>query len=331
MRKRALSSGAMTRLEVHPYAPEHLDDAARLLAGRHAAQRAVEPSLPAAYEQVAVAREAVAALATADASGAVATRGGAVVGFMLGTPRADDTWGPNVWVEPAGHAVEEAEAVRDLYALAAGRWVEEGRTSHYAVAPASDAALVDAWFRVGFGQQHVHAVREAPPAPLTRVPAGVEIRRPTRADIDALAELELELPAHQRLSPVFSPLPPPSFEETRAEWEEDFDDPSFATFVATVDGRVVGSAIGCSVTLSGMHTGIARPDDAGFLGFAAVLEDARGSGIGRALGTTILDWAAAEGYGAVVTDWRATNLLSSRAWPRLGWRPTFFRLFRSIT
>ena len=331
MRKRALSSGAMTRLEVHPYAPEHLADAARLLAGRHATQRSLEPSLPIASEQVAVAREAVEALASADASGSVATRGGSVVGFMLGTPRADATWGPNVWVEPAGHAVEEAEDVRDLYAMAAARWVEEGRTSHYAVVPASDADLVDAWFRVGFGQQHVHAIREAPPAPLTRLPAGVEIRRPTRADIDVLVELELALPAHQQRSPVFSPLAPPSFEETRAEWEEDFDDPSFATFVATVDGRVVGSAIGCSVTLSGMHTGIARPDDAGFLGFAAVLEDARGSGIGRALGTTILDWAAAEGYGAVVTDWRATNLLSSRAWPRLGWRPTFFRLFRSIT
>ena len=69
-----------------------------------------------------------------------------------------------------------------------------------------------------------------------------------------------------------------------------------------------------------------RPDDAGFLGFAAVLPEARGAGIGRVLGTTVLDWAAAEGYSGVVTDWRATNLLSSRTWPKLGWRPTFLRL-----
>ena len=80
----------------------------------------------------------------------------------LGTPRADTTWGPNVWVEGAGHAVEQAEDVRDLYAPAAARWVEEGLTSQYTVVPASDAPLVDAWFRLGFGQQHVHAVREAP-------------------------------------------------------------------------------------------------------------------------------------------------------------------------
>lgn len=34
--------------------------------------------------------------------------------------------------------------------------------------------------------------------------------------------------------------------------------------------------------------------------------------------------------GWVVTDWRMTNLPSSRAWPRLGFRPTFHRLFRAI-
>ena len=70
----------------------------------------------------------------------------------------------------------------------------------------------------------------------------------------------------------------------RAEWDEDFDNPVYATFVAVVDGRVVGSAVGCSVTVSGSNKGILRPDDAGFLGFAAVLPEARGAGIGKVLG-----------------------------------------------
>ena len=309
---------AEMRLELHPYGPEFLDDAARLLAQRHATQRLSEPGLPAAYEQLDVTREAIEEITTEHSSGAVATRGGEVVGYMLGTPREDPTWGPNVWVEPAGHAVMVAEDVRDLYALAAARWVEEGRTSHYAIAPAGDAALIDAWFRLGFGQQHVHAIREAPEAPLTELPDGLEIRRPTRDEIPVLAELELALPAHQHASPVFSALGPPPLEEAISEWEEDFDDPKFATFVAVSDGRVVGSAIGCSITVSGTHKGLVRPDNAGFLGFAAVLPDARGAGVGRALGTTVLDWAAAEGYPTVVTDWRATNLLSSRTWPSWG-------------
>ena len=38
-------------------------------------------------------------------------------------------------------------------------------------------------------------------------------------------------------------------------------------------------------------------------------------------GKAPLDWAAGEGYTAVTTDWRETNLLSSRSWPKLGFRP----------
>ena len=109
---------------------------------------------------------------------------------------------------------------------------------------------------LGFGQQHVHAVREAPASPLTEIPPGVVIRKPTRDDIDVLAALELSLPAHQQLSPCFAAAPPPSLEEARTEWDEDFGKPAFATFVGEVNGRVVGSAIGCSVELSSLHTGI---------------------------------------------------------------------------
>ena len=320
----------VSRLELHPFSDAFLDDAAALLAQRHAAQRAFEPSFSAAYEQHETARSAVADLLTADASGAVATRAGTTVGYVLGTPRADSTWGPNVWVEAAGHAAVEAETIRDLYGAAAERWVDEGRTAHYTVVPASDPAAVDAWFRVGFGQQHVHAIRDLPEEPSTEPPAGLMIRRPTRDDIDALARLELVLPAHQQLSPVFSALAPSPFEEARAELDEDFDDPAFATFVAVVDERVVGSAIGCPVELSGLHTGLVRPDQAAHLGFAAVFPDARGAGAGKALGRAVLDWARADGYPVIVTDWRATNLLSSRTWPTLGFRPTFLRLFRAI-
>ena len=207
-------------------------------------------------------------LATADASGSVAVRDGRVVGYLLGAPKPSPTWGDNVWVESAGQAVEEAEDVRDLYAAAATRWVDEGRTAHYALVPAHDEALVGAWFRLAFGHQHTHAVRPplAGPPPAPRV----LVRRPVREDIPALARLEVELPRHQGLAPTFSSGDPGSYEESLAEWTEDFDDPDFTTFVAEYDGRVIGSAVGCLLEKSGSHTGPAKPDGAGFLGFAAV-------------------------------------------------------------
>jgi GNAT superfamily N-acetyltransferase len=324
-------AGTRASLEIRPFADDVMDDAARLLAERHRAQRRIEPGLSMDYEDVATTRAAIETIAASDgASGAVAIGDGVVVGYLLGAPRPA-LWGPNVWIEGAGHAVAEPEIVRDLYASAATRWVEERATSHYAVVPATDPALVDAWFRVGFGQQHVHAIRE--PAALgqaLQTRAGIVIRRAERRDISMLGRLEVTLPEHQTLSPVFSGQPLPSLEDATNEWEEGFGDPAFATFVAEHDGRVVGSAVGCAIEQSAEHRGIVRPTDAGFLGFAAVLPEARGLGAGRALGEAVLIWARDAGHPTVVTDWRETNLLSSRAWPALGFRPTFRRLFRAI-
>ncbi len=323
----------MTSVTVEPFTADHLDDAAALLAARHRVHRLAEPALPEAFERPDVARAEVHALwEAAEASGAVAVRGGLVVGYLLGTPRPDATWGPNVWVEPAGHATQGPQILGDLYGLAAQRWVDEGRTAHYAVVPASDPALVDAWFHLGFGQQHVQGLRAAPALAASSLGSAddVGVRRATRADVPALATLDQVLPEHQSRAPVFSSGPTPTLAEATAEWEESVDDPDFATFVAEREGLVVGSAVGCAVEKSRMHAGLARPDAAALFAFAAVLPSARRQGIGRALGEVVLAWAAQAGYPTVVTDWRATNLTSSRAWPRLGFRETFLRLHRVV-
>ena len=313
-----------------PFDERHLDGAASLLAGRHRAQRLVESGLDPAFEEPAACRAEIEALLPADGtSGVAAVAGENIVGYLLGTPLAD-SWGPNCWVTAAGHAVREAELVRDLYAEAARRWVEEGRTSHYALVPATDPALVDAWFRLGFGHQHVHAIREVPDDGALAPADGIVVRRAERRDIEQLARLDLTLPEHQAQSPVFSRLPPPSFEDVRAEWESDFADERFATFVAERDGHVIGAAVGCPIEVSSTHTGLALPRGAAFLGFAAVLPQARGGGAGRLLGERIIAWAREAGHPTIVTDWRMTNLLASRTWPRLGFRPIFYRLFRAI-
>ena len=198
--------------------------------------------------------------------------------------------------------------------------------------PATDEDLVEAWFSLDFGQQHLHAVRESPPASFGVVPkAELVIRLATRADLPPMAELELVLPRHSRLAPVFSRLPLQSVEEALAELEGDFDDPRFTTFVAVSDGRVVGSATACSLEVSSSNTSLIRPAGAGFLGYAAVLPGARGLGVGRALGETVLAWGRDAGYETIATDWRSTNLEADGAWRGLGFRPTFRRLHRAIT
>jgi GNAT superfamily N-acetyltransferase len=57
---------------------------------------------------------------------------------------------------------------------------------------------------------------------------------------------------------------------------------------------------------------------------------ARGRGIGQALTRHGLAQARLHGYRTCMTDWRSTNLLSSRFWPRQGFRPAAYRLVRRV-
>jgi GNAT superfamily N-acetyltransferase len=326
----ALPSVTVTQAAIRAFEPADTAAAGRLLAARHAAHRRAEPLLSARFEQPDAATAEVEALLASGATGAVASDADGVTGFLLGVGKSREVWGDNVWVEAAGMAVSDAGTVGELYAAAAESWAAEGRDAHYVLVPAHDRALVDAWFRLCFGLQHEHAIREpaadAPPA----WPARVRVRRAVRSDVPVLAELDVELPAHQARSPVFSAEPTPTLEEAAADWESSVDDEGFAHFVAEADGRVIGVAVGCALEKSSLHSGLARPERAGFLGFAAVAPQARGLGAGRALGEAVLHWCAVEGHTSAVTDWRSTNLLSSRAWPRLGFRPSFLRLHRRL-
>jgi GNAT superfamily N-acetyltransferase len=323
----------VARLEIRTIGDDLLDGAGRLLADRHRAQRRHVPVLDDAFEDPVVAAEAIAGLlARDDATALAAIRQRELLGYLIGVARDPDRWGPNVWIEGAGHAAIDGEAVRALYGAAAGSWATQGRRLHYVIVPATDEVLVEAWFSMGFGRQHVHAIRDVPPEDFVPIrPSGLTVRRAVVADIPALAALDLTLFTHQAAAPVFSHARVPAFDETLAELEaEGVDDPRFAIFVAEHDGRVIGSAVGCAIDESSEHSGIVRPPDAGFLAFAAVLPDARGLGAGRALGETVLAWARDAGHRTIVTDWRSTNLESNRAWLALGFQPIFHRLHRAV-
>jgi GNAT superfamily N-acetyltransferase len=322
-----------TRTEIRALQPRDLDAVAALLAERHRRHRLAEPLLDPVYEEPTAARRQIeSSLAIEGAGGWVAVRDGQLVGYLIGFAKDAATWGGNVWVESAGHAARDPALIRELYAVAAEPWVAEGRTNHHVLVPATDAALVDAWFSLDFGQQHLHAVRELPPPDFGVVPSTeLIVRRARREDLDVLADLDKVLPEHMRGAPVFSRLQAPPVEQVRAELEHDLVDPAYAYFVAEHEGTVIGSAIACGLEVSSGNSGLIRAANAGFLGFAAVLPEGRGLGAGRALGETVMAWARDEGYASVATDWRSTNLEADRTWRALGFRPTFRRLHRSIT
>jgi GNAT superfamily N-acetyltransferase len=297
----------MASLEIHPLS-ELPDDAARLLAARFARQRAAEPLLPEIEDFVAH---------VADEEGVVATRDGEAVAYLAGEVK-----GEIATVGFGGHAASEPEALRDLFAVLAERW----DVSRFAVAvPASDDELIDTWFRLAFGCQFMWAVQETRPA--APVDFGGSIRPGTPDDLEAVAEFDEILWLLQARSPSFSGLTVPSRDEFREEWSTLWDEAEFpAHFVAERDGRTIGHALLYSRPEGDLRVPSGNID----LAHVATLDDVRGTGVGLALAHHVLSWAHEQGFRSMTTDWRSVNLLSSRFWPRRGFRPQYLRLYRAI-
>lgn len=297
----------MARLELHPFSEDYREEAAGLLADRHGRHRAAEPLLPEIDDFAAQLPEG---------DGAVATRGGEVVAYVIATVGDERSE-----VGLAGCAASEAEAVRDVYAHLAPGWPKQ----HQALVPASDGELVDAWFRLAHGCQFMTAVRDT--APLEAPPFRGTIRPTTPDDLGEVAGFDRLLHTHLCASPSFSGLDVDSYDfdgEWSTLWEETEEFPFHR--IAELDGRVAGHILLYNRPSGDLRIGEGNID----LAHAATKVDARGQGVAVALVAAATAWAHEQGRRSLSTDWRAVNLEASRFWPRRGWRPTFLRVFRAI-
>jgi GNAT superfamily N-acetyltransferase len=296
----------VAKLEIHPFSNEFRGEAAVLLRERHERHRRSEALLP-------TIDDFPAQLPPGD--GAVATRGGTVVAYLIA--EVDEQ---RAAAGLAGCAASEPEALRDVYAQLSPSWPPH----HQVLVPASDRELIDAWFRLAFGCQFITGARETAAESITDF--GGRIRESTPDDLQVVAGLERMLTVLQAGPPSFSGLDADRI-DFESEWTGHWDDSSYPLHaVAEVDGRVLGH-----VLLYDRPAGDLRvPGQNVDIALAGTLEHARGRGIGVALTAFALTFAHERGFRSITTDWRSVNLLSSRFWPRRGFRPTFLRLYRSV-
>lgn len=296
----------MPNLEIHPLS-ELRSEAAALLAARFARQRAAEPLLPEVsdFEQ------------QLPEQGSVATRGGKAVAYLAGD--VDEKRALARW-SFAGHAAEEPEALRDLFAAQAA---ELGLARFMVTVPATEPALIDAWFRLAFGCQAVTAVREVAP----HEPVELEgiVRRSVPDDLEQLLDLDEAFYSHQFASPSYSEYDVPPRDRLRADAADTWDD-EYEPFVAERDGRVDGLLI-----LYRRPEGELRvPANNIDLAFASTRDESRGRGVGLALTAHAMNWAHDQGFSSMTVDWRSVNLLASRFWPKRGFRSQYLRLYRAV-
>ena len=266
----------MAGLEIVPFSDAHLDDAAALLAARHARHREAEPLLP---ERRRLPRGGRARMAPGGRVGACFARRARLPDRGAARRCAGTTW---MRVGIAGQAIEgDREPMRDLYAAAAQRWVDDGltrsttsssrRTTPSSSTPGSGSASVP---------RHVLAMRETDRA-------GGAVRRPAstirRGDAGRLrrggaarARADAARCSRRRASPSFRLQ---THEEIAAEWREDDDGDTFELFVAERDGRIVGHAAALPPAATTCACRRTRID----LAQASTEPEARGTGVGRAL------------------------------------------------
>ena len=281
-----------------------LDDAATTATGivRAAA------STPPRYERAQSCRpgrrshELCGAATSASGRGRRAAAGGSVVGYLLGRPRERDLGPERVGRARRPRGPSSAELVRDLYAVAAARWVDEGCTSPLRAAsrrptprsstPGSGSASA---------QQHVYAIRETPPG----APLAASRRRasrsgaPTARTSTRSAALELVLPRTRALSPVFSqPCRCRPLEEARAECEDGLRRPARSrpsSPSATARSSALRSAARSRCPRAHQSLARARPAPASSASPPCSPERA-GRGVGTALGDDGARLGARAGY-----------------------------------
>ena len=155
----------------------------------------------------------------------------------------------------------------------------------------------------------------SPPQPWARL-----IRRARPTDIELLLDVVGAIGEHQVGPPVWSGLPAPAREELRDDWVEFLADETAVILVAERDG----AALGYAAFHPGDRPGVAH------LPVAGTRPDVRGAGLGAALVEHALHEAHRAGFETVELDWRSTNLLAARFWPKRGFTPTYLRLRRDV-
>lgn len=242
--------------------------------------------------------------------------------------RDTSIWGDNCWLEYADYGFDSPEEIKPFFTQLAHEQYQKGIRNFYVEVLADSQSEIQQWFELGFGLQHVSGFLQdfQPVLP----PQNFLIRVPEQGDLAQIVKLERELAIYQQGAPVFSALEPESEEEILQEWLGDLEDEGLIRFVAEYQGQVIALAYGCSTERSRLHSKLLRPHNSATLAFAAVLPEYRGYKIGRAVASRVIEELYASGFESIVTDWRATNQLSSHTWPKLGFIPTIFRLHRAI-
>lgn len=323
-------------MHILPFTADMVEDAAKLLASRHQKDRLATAALPCRFEREQDARIAIETeWKKQGTSGAAAIKNGKLVGYLFGEKTASTIRGRHVWASLASHSLasgQSAELYQDLYAAAAQTWVDEGYFTHFTLIPAQDASALHAWFCLGFGHEQAHgtlSLETLGKQTTTQLPLpGAQLRLATMDDRQALGDVSPWIRTHQTMAPVFGIALPEEGPKIREGYSRLVEDPEVSVWIVEQVGQIL--SFQAYFPSEEDPAALLVPEKSVELGVAGTRPDARGMGLNHVLTQRGLQHAREKGAQYVLTDWRMTNLQSSRHWPRQGFVPTAYRLTRAI-
>jgi GNAT superfamily N-acetyltransferase len=311
-------------LEIIPLQVEHIQDVASLACARYSQLKIEVPELPSLYSQAPELHPRLAQLVRNGAPGAVAIRGGRLVGFLGAWQLPSFRGIPSTYSPEWAHAAEGEDRktiYEEMYRYLASLWVSGKYGTHYISLFANDEEVLKIWHWLGFGMFAVDAIRGLDP--IASDLGDCEIRPAKSDDIEAILSLDESLWQHMRRSPVFQTLG----RKDRSHFQAWIADPVRQILLALNDKRPIAFfSIGPA---NEEVSTIVVDEDTTSIYRAFTTEQMRGRGIATALLNRVLELGRTSGYARCAVDFEPMNPEASRFWPRY-FKPVCYSLSRTI-
>jgi GNAT superfamily N-acetyltransferase len=291
-------------VNIAPLQPDHLEDAAGLVATRYTTLRSQVPCLPPRYEHASTIAGMLQELG--EAAGVAAFQAGRLVGFMTGFVLAEFLGKRSFYSPEWANGAEPGNGRRiyeEMYQHASARWIADGCAVHVVTLMAHDQEAIEGWQWLGFGLVAVDGVRDLAPVPGS--PTDLDVRQAGLQDAAEVAALGRALEQHMAGPPVF-------LIHDAMDYGAWLQQPDHAAWLAYLNGE----AVGCLGLALGHATGceIVQDEKTAGVTFAYTRQNALCRGINTALLSRALAWARVRGYQRCAADWEPMNPPANRFW-----------------
>lgn len=251
-----------------------------------------------------------------------------LVGYLIGEIKIDSRRGRHAWVPYEGIAIrmgQSSELIRNLYAKVSVIWLEHGCFNQYTLVPFGSQEYYEAFLRLSFSIQQVHGIMNMEEYKPFENVADIDIRLANKTDSEAMGRMSKIIQHYQSSAPTFEIALPEVVAQIKAGYMGTVEDDDATVLIATKDMKELGFQVYGTI-----NSDLMSSEDGVELSVAGTYPSEMGSGIGKKLMNEGYKIMKEKGYNNIITDWRITNLASSTFWPKCGFKPIAYRMFRSI-